>query len=231
MLRPYACTSLGFDIWGKDKPRRFFGDKHWNEPVKWDKKAKAEGIRARVFCASMADVFEDRRDLDPERERLWKLIEETDNLDWMLLTKRHDCIARFLPKEWLSKPRPNVWLGVTAENQRRAMERIPALLEVPAVVHWISAEPLLGPIDFSPWIRENGLSWIIVGGESGTDARRMDPAWVTDIRRQCQAGKVAFHMKQKGRVLAAELGCQDREGKDFKEWPQEFQIQEFPQAV
>lgn len=249
----------GFDIWGKDKPRRFFGEKHWKEPVKWNERAKASGVRERVFCASMADVFEKRSDLDPWRTKLWDLIEKTPWLDWMLLTKRHLAIESMLPPEWIQNPRANVWLGVTAENQRRAEERIPALLDVPAVVHWISAEPLLGPIDFSPWfvgahrsvtdnrldapdgavvgseerigdewLRRVGISWVIVGGESGHEARRMDPAWAKDILDQCRRRGVAYFFKQKGEVLSRELGCHDKAGKDPSEWPSEFRVQEWP---
>lgn len=220
------------------------------------------GVRDRVFCASMADVFEDRRDLDPVRERLWKLIEETESLIWMLLTKRHDRMERMLPEAWLREPRKNVWLGVTAENQRRADERIPALLSVPAVVHWISAEPLLGPINFMPWFkgatrdvtddlydapdgavldgeirsgevwhRQKGIDWIIVGGESGMDARRMDPEWARDILRQCRARDVAYHFKQKGEILSRELGCKSKAGTDPAEWPQDLRVQEFPSVA
>jgi len=252
---------MGFDVWGQRAPRRFFGETHWNEPLRWDRRAAAAGRRDRVFAYSMADLFEDRRDLDPWREKQWALIEATPNLDWMLLSKRADCIGRMLPKAWLKNPRPNVWLGVTAENQRRAEERIPELLNVPAVVHWISAEPLLGPIDFSPWFqgaqvpvtddledapdgavvdgmersdsawhRTTGLDWIIVGGESGAGARRMDPAWARDILAQCRRANVAYHMKQKGGVLAKELGCKDKEGKDPDEWPAELRVQEFPKG-
>jgi protein gp37 len=253
----------GFDIWGKDKPRHFFGEKHWNEPVKWNRLAEAQKVRQRVFCASMADVFEDHEGLDRERSKLWTLIDKTPHLDWMLLTKRPKNIMRMYPTRWLleGKSRPNVWLGVTAENQRRAEERIPELLEIPAAVHWISAEPLLGPINFerwfvgakhevthdgidapdgavvggeervgSTWYRRTGIDWVIVGGESGHEARRMDPAWANDIRRQCRVGNVAYHFKQKGRILAAELGCKDREGKTLSEWPTEFQVQEFPKG-
>lgn len=253
---------MGFDVWGKDKPRRFFGDSHWNEPVKWNEAAMKAGERRRVFCASMADICEDRRDLDPWRERLWALIERTDWLDWMLLTKREDKYAEMLPASWLKSPRKNVWLGVTAENQRRADERIPALLEVPAIVHWISAEPLLGPIDFRRWVRganhpvtddvldapdgavvgseerigdewrrRVGIDWVIVGGESGDEPRRMDPAWARDILDQCRRGGIAFHFKQKGRILAAEMGCKDREGKNSAEWPEDLKVQEFPEPA
>lgn len=210
----------------------------------------------------MADICEDRRDLDLWREKQWKLIDATPNLDWMLLTKRPEKYARMLPLDWIKNPRPNVWLGTTAENQRRADERIPFLLSVPAAVHWISAEPLLGQINFRPWFRgayhdvkhdhmdapdgavvsgeerigdtwhrRVGLNWVIVGGESGTKSRRMDPAWATDILEQCRSAGVAYHFKQKGEVLARELDCKDKAGKDPAEWPAEFRVQDFPVPV
>ncbi len=231
--RELAVNRWKIDVWGKDKPRRFFTDKHWNEPRKWNVAAKNLGVRHRVFCASMADICEERPDLDPQRERLWKLIEETPDLDWMLLTKRPENYPAMLPQSWVADPRRNVWLGTTAENQRRADERIPELFKVPALVYWISAEPLIGPIDFGKfWSREShGIDWVIVGGESGDKPRRMDPEWVRDIRRQCEENGAAYHFKQKGRVLAQELGCKDREGKDMSEWPMEFRIQQFPKVA
>jgi len=215
----------GHATWGKDTPRRRTSVSYWRQPAKWNAEAGKSGERRRVFAYSLADIFEDRRDLDPWRADQWKLIEDTPNLDWMLLTKRHDCIERLLPPAWLDNPRENVWLGVTAENQRRADERIPALLRVPAKVHWISAEPLLGPIDLRPWL---GISWCIVGGESGHGARRMDPQWAKDILKHCREYGVAYHFKQKGEILARELGCKDKAGKDPAEWPAEFRVQEFP---
>lgn len=138
--------------WGKDEPRHRTSAAYWRKPLAWNAQAAKAGERLRVFAFSLADVFEDRRDLDPWRADLYRLIEGTPYLDWMLLTKRADCIERLLPPAWLAEPRNNVWLGVTAENQRRAEERIPALLGVPAVVHWVSAEPLLGPVDLRPWL-------------------------------------------------------------------------------
>lgn len=137
--------------WGVSAPRYFFGDKHWNEPLKWNRAAMKAGVRRRVFCASMADVFEDRRDLIEPRARLWHLIRATPWLDWQLLTKRPENLARMVP--WMSvsdaEPWPNVWLGTTVEDQRRAEERIPELLKVPAVVRFLSCEPLLGPVDLT----------------------------------------------------------------------------------
>lgn len=133
-------------IWGDQAERRFFGDKHWNEPRKWDESARKAGTRARVFCCSMADVFEDRDDLKPHRERLWELVEATPNLIWLLLTKRPENLRNLLPTSWLASPRSNVAIGVTVECQDTARERIPELLQTPAAVRFISAEPLLSPL-------------------------------------------------------------------------------------
>ena len=139
----------GHDVWGKSSDRRFFGEKHWNEPLRWNAKAEQEGVRRRVFCASMADVFEDREDLIEERLRLWSLIEATPALDWLLLTKRPENVVGLLsPIRWDRDGWPdNVWLGVTVEDQERADERIPLLLQIPARVRFLSCEPLLGPVE------------------------------------------------------------------------------------
>lgn len=149
---------VGQKVWGPQAPRRFFGDKHWDEPRRWNKLAARLGERRRVFCSSMADVFEDRDDLDEPRARLWKLIEETPALDWLLLTKRpqnHEMV----PLAWQTGTRrpANVWFGCTAEDQRRADDRIPHLLAAtwPAV-RFVSYEPALERVNFSPWLPEVG---------------------------------------------------------------------------
>ena len=106
-------------------------------------------------------------------------------------------------------PLPNVWLGVSVEDQTRANERIPVLLDTPAAVRWISAEPLLGPIQIAEYLpnplwndlpswRSPELDWIVAGGESGPGARPMHPDWVRSIRDQCAAASVAFLFKQWG---------------------------------
>jgi len=182
--------------WGKDTERRFFGDRHWNEPLKWDVAAQAAGVRQRVFCASMADVFEDRDDLFESRQRLWALTRETPHLDWLLLTKRPWNIPRMFPKDWLHTPQANVWLGTTAENQKWADQRWDALSRCEAVVRFLSCEPLLGPISFEKW--GTLPDWIIVGGESGGRSRPMEPAWAQHMRDQCVGSHVPFFFKQWG---------------------------------
>ena len=164
----------------------------------------------------MADVFEERKDLDEPRERLWKLIEQTSNLDWLLLTKRPWAITNMVPKNWLDNPRSNVWYGTTAENQEWADKRIPFLLNVPASVRFISAEPLLGPIDISShW---PNLSWVIAGCESGRKARPTEVDWFRSLRDQCTKEGISFFLKQ-AMVEKKLVGTPELDGKTWTEIP------------
>ena len=134
----------GSDVWGKIAPRRFFGDAHWAEPLRWNSEADRAGERRRVFCASMADVFEPRPDLDTPRRRLWDLIASTPWLDWLLLTKRPETVLGMVP--WVDAWPPNVWVGTSVETQQWADRRIPRLLKIPARIRFLSVEPLLGSV-------------------------------------------------------------------------------------
>lgn len=155
-----ACDHCYAEAWAKRAGRAVWGaraerqqTKTWGNPVKWNRQAEGAKERPRVFCASLADVFDNHKSILPEwRELLWKLIRETPNLDWLLLTKRPQNIARYLPADW-GAGYPNVWLGTTVEDQKAADQRIPHLLNVPCAVRFISAEPLLGPVDFR-WIAQ-----------------------------------------------------------------------------
>jgi protein gp37 len=218
----YADTwarRIGMELWGKKAPRRFFSDAHWKEPLKWNREAESEGMRRRVFCASMADVFENRRDLDEARARLWPLIESTPWLDWLLLTKRPEHIARIAP--WKGDWPTNIWLGTTAEDQKRANQRIPEILKHRAVVHFASCEPLLAALDLTPWLvdivtgrrTKGGLSWVIAGGESGAKARPMNPDWAQSLRDQCEHAGTPFHFKQWGHWVPEEFAGKGRRQK------------------
>ena len=203
----------GGSHWGKSE-RRFFGEKHWREPLKWNEAARKAGERRRVFCASMADVFEDAPGLDEQRRKLWLLIHKTENLDWLLLTKRPENIERMYLDcyPWGSDPAPNVWLGTSVEDQDSASERIPHLLKVPARVRFLSVEPLLRIVDLAvagAFVTNgvalrasrdsgDGVSWVIVGGESGPRARPCDVAWIRSIVEQCKAANVPCFVKQLG---------------------------------
>jgi len=197
---------VGNKVWGVRAPRRFFSDSHWEDPTKWNAEAALKGVRYRVFCASMADVFEDRRDLDAPRSRLWSLIEATPYLDWLLLTKRPERVKKL--SAWGQKWPSNVWLGTTVEDQQRAEERLPHLLSVPAQVRFLSCEPLLGPLDLRGFVgkKRSPIQWIIAGGESGAHARPMDPEWVRSLRDFCRKAQIAFHFKQWGHWAPAPSG-------------------------
>jgi protein gp37 len=217
----YAASTAawrGFkNLWGPGSQRRVLSDAYWLEPLKWDAAAKKAGERRRVFCSSMADVFEDHPTVNEQRERLWKLIDATPNLDWLLLTKRPENFERFLPWYESGLSPKNVWLGVTAENQKYLDIRVPKLLLAAAAVHFISYEPALGPIDARFYLDCSGchgepmaamqcprclnmprLDLVICGFESGQSARPGHPDWARSIRDQVVAARKAFFFKQWG---------------------------------
>jgi protein gp37 len=197
--------------WGPHAERR--RTKDWSGPIKWNRRCEKLGIRERVFCASMADVFDNAVPVE-WRSDLFDLIRQTPHLDWLLLTKRPQNIAKMLPPDW-GNGWPNVWLGTTVENQAEAERRILHLLSIPARVRFLSCEPMLGPISFrwakwDTWRDETGnprpvvdeydgfrmLDWVICGGETGPGARPMHPDWARDLRDQCRSSGVSFFMKQ-----------------------------------
>jgi protein gp37 len=186
---------LGRAKWGKGNPRHHTSEGTWKKPARWNKEAARSGERKRTFCASLADVF------DPEVpaswiHELWDLIRRTPNLDWLLLTKRPQEIAGKLPADW-GDGWDHVWLGVTAENQRWADERLRILAGIPAKTRFASCEPLLGDLDLTAHLPN--LDWVIGGGESGgRKARPTQPEWARHLRDQCQAATVAFFWKQWG---------------------------------
>ncbi|KPF84528.1 hypothetical protein IP70_15835 [alpha proteobacterium AAP38] len=176
-----GCTKLSdacANCYAEKLVNRFGGDfatrqrtspANWSMPLRWNARAMKDGTRPRVFCASLADVFDNQ--VAPEwRQDLWNLIRQTPHLDWLLLTKRPQNIAKMLPADW-GNGWPNVWLGTTVENQTEADRRIPNLLAVPAVVRFLSCEPLLGPIDLHPWLLyepcPNSLDGLLMDPETG----------------------------------------------------------------
>lgn len=208
---------VGWDNWGDAKERRITSRANWQQPLKWDRDAEKAGVRARVFCGSMCDVFEARDELALYRANLFTLIEATPHLDWLLLTKRIDNSARMIPRPFLVNAR----LGITVENQAIADRDIPKLLALD-VPNFLSCEPLLGPIELSAFIggpyvalpgdvivpnRTEGIDWVIAGCESSgkREGRPMDLAWVRSLRDQCEAAEVPFFFKQhavEGKIVA-----------------------------
>jgi protein gp37 len=157
-----------------------------------------------VFCASLADVFDN--EIDPAwRSDLFALIRETPHLDWLLVTKRIGNVAKMA--EAAGGLPDNVWLGATIVNQEEADRDIPKLLTTPARIHFLSMEPLLGPVTIREhWLMHHhaddaAIDWIIVGGESGHGARHMDPAWVESLHDQCFKARTPFLFKQWGEFL------------------------------
>ena len=191
------------------------------QPHPWNKLAESINVRLKVFCASMADVFEDRADLQPHRDALWKMIDKTPMLDWLLLSKRP---VIGMPEAWSDEtdesamrgrgslgsspamPR-NIWLGHTIVNNEEILKEWPPFLEsiikYSPTVAFLSIEPMLGPMPDFKLIVEgikqfNGQFWVICGGESGNKARPMHPQWVKDIQLACMEAGIPFFFKQWG---------------------------------
>lgn len=190
---------FGRASWGPSADRVEMSDAYWRQPLRWAAEARRDGVRRRVFCASMADVFEDRPELEAPRARLVALIHDTPELDWLLLTKRPEevetlwllaAVRALCPLEFPA----NVWVGTSLESakeERRARD----LRAVRARLRFLSLEPLLGPV--SPDVLD-GMDWVIVGGESGPGARPMHPEWVRALRDRAVVRGIPFFFKQWG---------------------------------
>lgn len=214
--------------WGLDAPRLLRVEAATREAFSYQRRAKEEGVRFRVFTNSMSDFFEDRRDLDAARLCALDTIRLTPDLDWMILTKRPEKILELLKRaeadaagsgfsDWLrdwihGKAPANVWLGATTENQEWADKRIPELVKVPAAVRFLSVEPMLGPVCLAQNLPDERVlrwchwmigmvDWVICGGESGPCARPMHPDWARSLRNQCKAAGVSYFHKQNGEFL------------------------------
>lgn len=168
-------------------------------PLKWIKPKK-------IFVNSMSDLFHEKVPFEFIL-KVFKVMQECKQHTFQILTKRPERMKEFMneyfsTKDYMGNPNPNVWLGVSVEDQKTANERIPILLQIPAQVRWISAEPLLGEIDINSSMRKQkgyaDLDWAVVGGESGPKARPMNPDWVFKIRDDCKAAGVPFFFKQWG---------------------------------
>lgn len=221
--------------WGPHGTRSRTSEAYWKKPLKWNREAEYAGKRRRVFCASLADVFEDwqgdildsnnnaifidsNNQIIPDREGLldndrrmtmndcrrdlFELIDQTQYLNWLLLTKRPENVVTMWP---VSKWFPNVWIGASVSNQKTADEIIPKLFECRRVdprVIFLSVEPLLGPIDLSHFLYEQYLDmparWVIVGGESGPKARACKTEWIRSIINECRAAEIPCFTKQMG---------------------------------
>lgn len=245
-----ACDHCYAEGWAKrtgqaglwQGERRRTTSANWRKPYHWNNAAPLIERRQRVFCASLADVFDNQVPRE-WRADLFAMIRETPNLDWLLLTKRPQNMAKMLPGDW-GQGYPNVWLGTTVENQQEANRRIPYLLKVPAVIRFLSCEPLLGPVNLRV-LRPDGINfrmdaltgegehflgmkgqtgrihWVIAGGESGPGAREVDEYWLDGLREQCaEVEGTAFFMKQMSGVR-----------KPLPPIPPHLMVREFPKAI
>jgi protein gp37 len=197
--------------WGPHGERKRTSEENWKKPIKWNADARAfkreHGYRPRVFCASLADVFDNEVPKD-WRVELFALIRECRRLDWLLLTKRPQNIVKMLPLDWGDGYR-NVWLGATAENQTYFDQRWRILQKIPAGIKFISYEPALGPLRLP---NKGPLpDWLISGGESGGGARPLDPQWVRDVIEDCYRRGVAPFHKQWGTHSSNPLVLEDGE--------------------
>jgi protein gp37 len=212
--------------WGPHGERRRTAIGNWHKLRKWNRAAEKSGVRARVFCNSLSDFFDNKAPSEWRREA-WHYIEQSPHLDFLILTKRPKNIVAMLPdpetgvRPW-GDGWPNVWLGTTAEDQTHLAERAWHLAQVPAVVRFLSYEPALGPIDLravtnrwgTRWNaltgniqhpasgpRETGaISWVICGGESGPGRRPIDLEWARYVRDDCRFYGKAYFFKQVDKV-------------------------------
>ena len=201
------------NLWRRNGPRHITTST-WSDPPRWNREAQTAGVAAKVFAASLADVFEGRADLDEPRERLWALIGATPWLRWQLLTKRPENVAEMVP--WGDDWPANVWLGTSAEGQRWADERIPVLETIPAKVLFLSVEPLIELVQLDL----TAIDWVILGGMSGRNYKRheLQPEWARSIRDQCAAADTAFFFKQWG-GLHSKDGGKVLDGREWCDFP------------
>jgi protein gp37 len=207
---PSACDFCYAEKWAKrsgqvewgNHPRRRTTELYWRNPVTWNGQAHSfqtqHGRRQRVFCASLADVFDNQ--VDPNwRADLFNLIRACNQLDWQLLTKRPQNIWKMLPSDW-GDGYPNVWLGTTAEDVGAYRQRVSHLLKVPSTIHFVSYEPAIGPLGQLE-IDGRYPDWLIIGGESGVRSDRIrftGPQWARDAIAECRRVGVAPFLKQWG---------------------------------
>jgi protein gp37 len=203
-----------------------------------------------IFTCSWSDWFVE--EADAWRDEAWDVIRRTPQHTYQILTKRIDRAVGRVPVPLL----PNVWLGVSVEDQQRADERIPLLLQTPAAVRFLSVEPMLGPVDLRPFLAymdgpeyrnglrrnpyyDNRINWVIIGGESGAGARPFDVAWARSAIAWCKAAGVPVFVKQLGAkpVFADEAGglqklqLHDKKGGSINEWPSDLQTRSFPDLL
>jgi protein gp37 len=216
------------DVWGSLYGSNRHLTKTSNDPRTWNRQAQEQGRRLKVFCASLADVFEPHPQVKEARLRLWTLIEDTPLLDWQLLTKRPKFIRSLVPQAWFQQWPSHVQIGTSVGTQSAAAKRIPYVLDLPAPVIFLSCEPLVEEITLEKWFKLKQINWVICGGYSGREHRPMELSWARRLRDECKHYDIAFFMKQLGSVYAREHHLRNGKGEDITEFPDDLHVQEFP---
>jgi protein gp37 len=215
--------------WGPHGTRVRTSPTNWKLPLKWAREAVG---RPRVFCASLADILDNQASQE-WRADLWDLVRATPQLDWLFLTKRPQNFSMMAPSAWWRDGcPPNVWWGISVENQEELVRRGHWLNQIEARVKFWSCEPLLGPLDTSlypPPYRDGcpDVDWVICGGESGPKSRLMQPEWARVLRNEVQAAGAAFFFKQTGSKTWG--GLRRGKGDDPAHWPPDLKVQDFPE--
>jgi protein gp37 len=220
--------------WGPKVDRRRTAPSTWKQPMAWNREAGRLGIRYRVF-PSLCDPFDDHPSIKPEwRADFWQLIRDTPNLIWQILTKRPENWPTMMPTAFPDNL-PNIRLGCTMEDQERYLARIDDVISAHEMgwPTFVSLEPLLGPIAFDPGHLRH-IRQMLVGGESGSDARICNIGWIRSIVRQCRGASVPVFVKQLGALALSEEGVSMRgehrifhpKGGDPAEWPEDLRVRE-----
>lgn len=199
--------------WGPHGERKRTSEANWKLPLRWATKANTAGTRPKVFCSSLADVFDNQAPAGA-RGDLFRLIEATPELDWLLLTKRPENIGKMIDADgWFRGFPPNVWLGTTCEDQAAYDRRWPILAQFNLRVRFISYEPAIGPLTILN--HKEKPDWIICGGESGKGFRAMPEIWAENVMEECAEYFIPFFMKQMA---------------GLKPIPEDLMVRQFPPA-
>lgn len=224
------------EMYGKNGDRVVRSKTTFNDPLKWK-----DGQL--IFTSSWTDIFIEEG--DQWRDEVWAIIKKCPHHTFQILTKRPERIKDHLPADW-GDGYPNVWLGVSVENQKACEVRIPLLLDIPAKVRFLSCEPLLTPIDLNDYLYNrfimggnrhmyNIIDWVIIGGESGNDTgkwlyRSCGVEWMEKIVYDCEKADVPVFVKQMGTFIAKQLNMNDRHGSDFEQFPLLLKKRQFPKS-
>lgn len=218
--------------WGDKGTRSRTSEGNWKLPYRWDRKAAADPeVPRRVFCASLADFFEDRAELQPWREDAWKVIQETPNLIWLILTKRFSQAGHFLETQQ-TIPK-GLWIGCSIGTQEEVEQHFGAIRFISQYAPvFLSLEPLLEQVDITRYLVELPKLWVIAGGESGTKARETNVNALIKVGDDCARHEVPFFLKQLGKrpiLDGSPLSLRDAKGGDWDEWPECLRIRQLPE--